>query len=274
MTSACVIVNYNDSERVIKLVNELYLFNLFKYIVVVDNNSLVNEIEKLNRIKDKAVLIYNKENHWFSGANNDGFCWLNDKHVDYVFTINSDVYVEKNVLQNLIDFIDKHEDISITSCQMIENNEKKQCYYDFPTISHSIVENLGIAKLFKLKPKHYFRRGDHIIVDYIRSSLWCIRFNALKEINGFDENTLLYHVETCVGLKMKERGYKSAILLDLEYYHNHIYKKGYKIKGYKDTYRSLLYIFKYYLHKSKLQIFIYKISFYIGLLIRKVLKIR
>lgn len=275
MKVACVILNYNDSIRIIKLVDLLVDYQLFDNIVVVDNNSNINEQKLINELKYSNVdVLETNSNLGFSGGNNYGLRFLSDKNIDYVFTINSDIFVEKNVLLNLIDILEKNKDIAVSSCQMIENNSEKSCYYDFPTISHYILDNLGLNKLFKVKPKHVKKVDNLIYVDYIRSSLWCVRYSDFKQIDFFDENTFLYHVETCVGLKFNKINKKMILLDDNKYFHNHIYKKGYKIKGYKDSYKSLLYIFDKYLNKNFFQIILYKFSYYLGLLIRKVLRIK
>ena len=275
MTSACVIVNYNDSKRIVELCNLLKSYKFFSYIVVVDNNSKVEErLELTTNLNDVSVVL-NNENCGFSGANNIGFNWLKDKGIDLVFTINSDVYVEKEVLIDLSNFLMNNVDYSIVSCQMLEYGVEKQCFYDFPSISKAVLENIGFIKLFKIKPKHFVDlKNGYLKVDYIRSSLWCCRFDDIIKIAGFDENTFLYHVETCVGLKLRDLGKSFAISTKLHYDHNHIYKKGYKIRGYCDSYKSLLYIFKNYYKKHACSIFIFKLSYYFGLGLRKLLRIK
>lgn len=274
MAKACLIVNYNDSDRVINLSKQLYNYNFFDYIVIVDNDSNEKEKEKLMNNSENVSLIFSEINLGFSGANNLGLKWLKDKNIAYVYTINSDVFVEKSVLDYLSIFLENHCEIGVASCQMVEYNEKKQCFYDFPTIRHSIAENLGIIKLFNIQPHHVEKKENYILVDYIRSSLWCVRYDSFLEIGGFDEKTFLYHVETCVGLKMKNINKRFAIIPNLTYLHNHNYKPGYKIKGYKETYKSLVYLYKEYLHKNFIQISLYKFSYYIGFIIRKLLRIK
>ena len=43
MIIACVIINYNDSKRVVALATKLYNYNVFSNIVIVDNNSRIEE---------------------------------------------------------------------------------------------------------------------------------------------------------------------------------------------------------------------------------------
>lgn len=273
--SAVVIVNYNDSDRILNLVKKLESYNFLKKIVISDNNSSEEDRIKMNKAQNDVVnIIYNNANLGFSGANNSALNYLKDYNIDYVFLLNSDVMVSKDTMINSIEFLKKYDDISLVSAEMNEYGVKKQCFYNFPTIRHSIGENLGFIKLFHIKPKVIEKYNDYYICDYIRSSYWCVKFEDFAKINFFDLNTFLYHVETCVGIKIARLGKKCAMLSNESYEHNHIYKLGYKIKGYKDTYKSLVYIFKHYYGKNKFELFLYKCSYKIGLLIRKVVGIK
>lgn len=272
---AAVIVNYNDSERILKLVKKLESYNLLNKIIISDNNSSEKEQKIIDKIQNKVVkVLYNNANLGFSGANNIALNYLKDFNIDYVFTINSDVIVSKETMQASVAFLENHKDISLVSAEMIEYGEKKQCFYNFPTILNAIEENLGIIKIFNIKPKVIKKYDKYYICDYIRSSYWCVNYKDFSDINFFDTNTFLYHVETCVGIKLYRKGKKCAILNEYTYEHNHIYKKGYKIRGYKDSYKSLLYIFKNYYNKNSFELFWYKLSYFLGLILRKVLRIK
>lgn len=272
---AAVIVNYNDSKRIVDLVKTLETYSILDKIIISDNNSSEEERKIIGQIENEVVkVIYNNANLGFSGANNSALEYLKECDIDYVFTINSDVMVSKETMLKSIAFLEENKDISLVSAEMNEYGEKKQCFYNFPTIRHSIAENLGLIKIFKIKPKVIENYEDYYICDYIRSSYWCVNFKDFEKIGFFDLNTFLYHVETCVGIKLSRLGKKCAILSNEKYEHNHIYKTGYKIRGYKDSYKSLVYIFKQYYNKNAFQLFLLKVSYHLGLFIRFVLRIR
>lgn len=270
-----VIVNYNDSDRIISLVELLLSYNFIDKIIISDNNSSEVEKNKIEKMRSDIVhIVYNNDNIGFSGANNSALTYLKEFNIDYVFTINSDVIVSKEVMKKSIEFLKQHDDIALVSTVMKESGEEKQCFYNFPTIAHAIAENLGIIKLFGIKPKIREQKSDYIICDYIRSSYWCVRYRDFEAIGFFDLNTFLYHVETCVGIKLHRVGKKCALLVNEIYEHNHIYKSGYKMRGYRDTYKSLCYIFKEYYHKNKIQLLLLAISYKLGLLIRWICRVK
>lgn len=272
MINAVVIVSYNDSKRIKALVEKLISFSYFDYIVISDNNSNQEELDLLNGLKafGNVEIIQNGGNIGFSGANNSALEWLKDKAVNYVFTVNSDVDFEKSLALTCVEFLQSHEDIAVVSANMIENGEKKQNFYNFPTVSHAVAENLGFIKLFGIKPKIAERYENYDIVDYIRSSFWVVRYSDFANVGFFDLNTFLYHVETCVGIKLFRNNKKCAVLKELSYLHNHVYKDGYKMRGYKDSYKSLKYIFKSYYRKNKFQMFCLACSYKFGYVLRKI----
>ena len=275
MKVAAVVLNYNDSKRVYNLVKELVEYHFFDLIVISDNGSQDEDIKLINELKGPAVeVLYNNANLGFSGGNNAALRYLDGKGIDYVYLVNSDVHVDKDVLEKSKAFLSEHQNVGIVSANMNEYGERKQNYYNFPTITHYCLDFLGFIKLFHVKPKLRSQFDGYILVDYIRSSYWCVRYEQFKQVNFFDLETRLYHIETCVGIKMNKINYDSAILINEQYDHNHIYKDGYKMRGYRDSYNSLKYIFRHYYHKNFIQMGVLACCYYIGILIRKVMRIK
>ena len=276
MKVSAVILNYNDSRRVIDLALLLEKQGIFDTIVIPDNGSDEANVVLLKELDGHPSIrvILNQKNLWFSGGNNIALQSLSADEPDYVCLINSDIVVESDVLQHLLGFLESHPDYGVSTCQMMEYGKPMQCHYDFPTVRHYVAECLGFTKLFHLKPKHIEHKQGFDKVDYARSSLWMVRYKSFSEVGFFDEGTKLYHIETCVGLKMKGIGKSFAVLPEDTYQHNHIYKEGYKMRGYRDTHASVLYIFREYLNKNRLQLFICRCAYGIGLVIRKICRIK
>lgn len=273
MKIAAVILNYNDTERVVKLVQILVEYEIVTNIVVVDNNSTEEQKELLGPLASEQVvkIIYNENNAGYATGHNLGLRALAGQGIDYVLIINSDVEVSKQVILNSVNFLSNHGDISLVSAQMQEAGQLKQCFYNFPTITGCICENLGLKKLFHVKSKKRGIFDNYFLCDSVRSSYWCVRYDDFAAIDFFDENIFLYHGETCVGLKFRQQNRSLAILTNETYQHNHLYRPGYKLRGYRDSYRSLVYIFTHYYHKNALQLFALKVSYYFGLVLRRLL---
>ena len=275
MKIGAIIVNYNDSKRIVLLVNKLLAYSVFSDIVIVDN---VSNEEDINNLKNQLTqyqvhILINETNVGFNQATTNGLKLLSDMKNDYAFSINSDIEVSKETIIAHVSFLEEHNDYGAVSCKMIEGGKEKQMYYQFPTIGSEVRNDLGINKLFHIKPKIRKKHDGYIDIDFARSSFLCLRMEAMEKIDYFDGGTFLYFGEAILGIKLKKLGYKEACLLNYKYYHNHIYKKGYKMNGYKATYKDSLYLFNRYYRVSKFGFFRLKTAYKIGILIRKVFRI-
>lgn len=275
MRKAALILNYNTSARAISLAKSLKDFSHFDLIVVVDNNSDEENKKIIHSFKSEGIIVLETgENLLYSRGVNYGFEYLKDKDIDLVTLINTDTFIDKNSLEKCENALLSRDDLSVISPKMKEYGVLRTCSYNFPTVKHYIADNLGFVKLFKIKPKKREIDGNIEFYDYICSSLWILKFKDLEDVDFFDVNTPMYHGETCVALKLRKFDKRFALLAETEYQHNHIYKDGYKRFGYKESYKSLLYIFKTYLHYCSFSIFLYKISYYLGYALRKILRIK
>lgn len=274
MRISCVIINYNDSKRVAKLTKELLDYSFFEKIVIVDNKSNNEEINLLNNslesYKNVKIILLEK-NLGFNAGNNKGFEYLEKLGCDYVFSINSDIFVKKYVLEKIISFLEKNISFGACGCEMNEYGKNIASFYQFPTVHNEIMSDLGLRKIFKLKPKFNFDGGTFYDVDFIRSSLCCFRFEAIKKVNFFDENTFLYFGESILAKKLLNIGYKEAIIKNEFYNHNHIKSKS-SLKLYLIGKKDRDYAIDKYFKMNKFNRIRLNISFEIGRILRFILK--
>lgn len=71
MSIACVLLNYNDSDRINNLVFKLLEYEIFYFIVVSDNNS--KDKENLKDFNGRVKIVFNKENKGYAAGNNAAF---------------------------------------------------------------------------------------------------------------------------------------------------------------------------------------------------------
>ena len=215
MKISCVIINYNDSKRVAKLAKELLDYSFFEKIVIVDNKSNDEEINLLNNslenYKNVKIILLEK-NIGFNAGNNKGFEYLEIIGCDYVFSINSDIFVEKDVLEKIISFLEKNISYGACGCEMNEYGKNIVSFYQFPTVHNEIMSDLGLRKIFKLKPKFNFDGGTFYDVEFIRSSLCCFRLEAIKKLIFLMKILFYILVNQFWQKKLLNIGYKEAII--------------------------------------------------------------
>src|ERR1700752_465678 len=106
-TLSVVIVNYNVCDYVLEAIQSLYQFvdNPLQ-IIVVDNHSSDNSVKIIQEKLPQVLIIENKRNHGFSGANNQGF---EKCHGEYILMFNPDAVLIDGSINLMITELEKHQ---------------------------------------------------------------------------------------------------------------------------------------------------------------------
>jgi len=118
-----VVVSYNSEQYIIKCIDSLLKSKYPNFeIIVVDNSSKDNSLQKLREFKNNIKLIESKKNLGFSGGNNLG---IQNSQGEITVLINPDVYVtEDSILELILPLLNDHK-IMITGSKILYPNSKK-----------------------------------------------------------------------------------------------------------------------------------------------------
>ena len=267
----CVILNYNDYERTIKLANNLSKFELLSNIVIVDNCSSDSSFHMLKKLinNSKIDVIQSEKNGGFAFGTNIGIKYLLSNYgANFILCINTDIEVDEYVINELYSEMIVDEKLGIISSRLIGPDGKEQIScWKFSTFMQDCVNNLYFSrKLLKNNYFHYNFDKKMIQVDCARGSLMLLRSEAIIKCEFFDENTFLYGEETILAKKMKLFNYHIGIRTDLFYKHNHVntFKRNYYLKSRIGMKKSKRYFMKQYLKYGRLKMLIYSIFSCIG----------
>ncbi|MBI1863902.1 glycosyltransferase family 2 protein, partial [Candidatus Woesebacteria bacterium] len=115
MTKIFIIIlnwnRYQDTHDCLKSLEKINKKNLDLNILVVDNGSKVEEIEKLKKIVPANSLILNNKNLGFAQGNNVGIRQALKNNADYVLVLNNDTFLDKNFLTELVSTAQKDKKI-------------------------------------------------------------------------------------------------------------------------------------------------------------------
>lgn len=280
MSLGIVVLNYNDSKTTINFINNIKQFKNISKIVIVDNNSTDNSLREIRKyIDNNIILIESKENNGYGAGNNLGINFIIENYdFDYICISNPDIEIEENSIDKIVDFLNCHQDISLASGRIIENNNfAEDGSWKLPTYSQCLFQCIPIIdKLINKSlsyPESFFKR-EYSNVDIVKGCFFIARANTLKEINSFDEDTFLYYEENILGKKLKSKGFKVAVLNNVNIIHAHgvtINKALKKIDKFKVLGTSREVYIKKYLNNSYLALSIYKLFNSFGLFLRKCL---
>ena len=217
MDLSIIIVNYRTYELTKQTINSVLetVNNISYEIIVVDNNSCDGSLEQL--IKDFQTSSFIK---FIKNTNNDGFAVANNiafkkSEGDYVLLLNSDVIVNRETINESLNYIKTHENIGILGCKVVlpDGSLDKACRRSFPTFEVSFYRMSGLSKLFPNSPRFnqynlsYLDEDDMYPVDCVVGAFMLIDSKIMKRVGGLDESYFMYGEDIDLCYKVKKLGF-------------------------------------------------------------------
>jgi len=211
-----IIVNFNTKEflrNCLKSVAESTK-NISYEIIVVDNASHDGSVEMVKKEFPEIRIIANKRNVGFSKANNQGV--KISKESRYVLFLNSDTIVNKNVLEEMIKFMDSHKDAGAATCKLIIPNGKidDATHRGFPTPWNAFCHFSGLSGM---APKSRIFTGYTLgwmdiekthEIDALAGAFMLVRRPAGEEVKWWDEDYFFYGEDLDFCFMLKQKGWK------------------------------------------------------------------
>jgi len=197
-----VFLTWNGKKYTFDLLNSLKKINYKNYnIIVVDNGSDDGTQEELKKKYGGIItLIENKKNLGFAEGTNIGIREALKRESKYIITMNNDMIVEKNFLNFLVDVMEKHPEVAVSTPLIYYMNPKNMiwcagCKY---TIKSFKPLKQGDTDIGQLK-EGYVDACDCVLM---------MRSNVLKEEGLLEGKFFLIHELTEWCLRVTKKGYK------------------------------------------------------------------
>ena len=205
-----LILNYNSADETIELFRNLaeQLYKNLK-VLVIDNKSKEEDKQKLKKNLPEKNLIFNEQNLGFAAGNNIGIQRAMNAGADYVWILNPDVRVEKDVLSLLIETIKKNKKIAAVGSRILQRENPGIIFSD----GEKMIMDKKASTLHKnhnLKAK-YLKTGIDYNIDYIAGCSMLLNTLAIEEVGLLPEEYFLYFEETDWCFKAKKSDWKLAI---------------------------------------------------------------
>lgn len=220
----CVVLNYNDADTTLDLLKRIEPMEIIDQIVLVDNKSTDNSLERLKEQESNKVhVVCAKKNGGYGSGNNVGIGYLRKNYsCDYIIIANPDVIFNESVIKKMVNEFD--ENTVIVAPLTLDSKKERQLpiAWKVPTVKdYFLFSSIVLNKIFK--PFQYptrFFNTDICEVDCVWGCLFMLN-NSLIEDKLYDENIFLFFEESCIGKQFKDKGYKTKLLMNVDYIHNH-----------------------------------------------------
>ena len=268
---SCVILNYNDAETTEKLVKQIADYNVLHQIIVVDNASTDDSLERLKQLEGqencsqtkKIKILTAQKNGGYGSGNNTGVRYAVEKGgATHVLIANPDVIFSEQSLKAMLAVFARHPEVGIVTTRIHDarypdlKNGWPLRSFTRELLSMGPVSRRLFGRSFDY-PDSYFQGRNAVYVGAVHGSMLMVDGEKFLEAGGYDEGVFLYEEEQILGRRLQNAGYRSVLLLNQYYDHEHSTSIS---KSFSDAMKrqqlrekSTLYYMKHYLHINPVQ---------------------
>ena len=147
------LVSYNTRALLRRALASIYQFTqgLSFEVIVVDNASTDGSTAMVETDFPRVKLIKNKNNRWYTGANNQALKVAQGK---YFLILNSDIFLKNNSFKIMVDYLDKNPRVgAVEPLQFYEDGRIVKTGSRHNRVWWDLTELTLLHKLFKPRPE-------------------------------------------------------------------------------------------------------------------------
>ena len=228
MDLSIVILNYKSKRLVrncIRAIKESVIKAEYE-IIVVDNDSGDRIAEDLSQYAPDVRFLSSDHNLGMGGGNNIGIPAAAGK---YVMIMNPDIFVFKDSIQRLYDFIAQNPDIGLAAPRLLNPDRSLQytCYEWYgpltPLYRRTFLGRLNFAA--RDIDRFLMKNFDHLSikdVDWCQGSCFIVPKKVFDQVGLFDERFFMYFEDTDLCRRIWAGGYRVTYVGPIEVIHMHM----------------------------------------------------
>jgi GT2 family glycosyltransferase len=212
---AVVILNWNQEKDTAECLSSLRAVRGGPLrVILVDNGSPPESVDRLERTFSEALVIRLPENQGFAAGNNAGIARAVQEGASHILLLNNDTLVDPNFLAPLLEGL-KEPKTGMVGPKIYYHPEVTRIWFAGGMIDWRTGRqwHLGADELDK---GQWDRPRE---VDYITACCLLAPAGLFQEIGGLDERYFIYFEETDWNLRARRRGYQCRYLPDSRIYH-------------------------------------------------------
>jgi len=215
-----IIVCFKGWERLNKCLEALNSFkgeNFRAEVIVVDNKSDDDTINKIEIRFPKFRFIYNKINGGFANGCNLG---AGNASGEFLLFLNPDTVASESEIEKLLNIAKQNPEFVILSCRQVnEKGKESVAYGPFP----SMFNLTGFQRaIFGNRMSELRRQTPEVsFPDWISGSVVLIRQTTFRQISGFDEDFWMYFEDVDLCRRIRKIDSEIAFCRNITIEHNH-----------------------------------------------------
>jgi len=243
----CSLVIYKNERKQLSDAIDSFLNTDLKVKLVLIDNSPNNILEDL-KIDSRVEYIFNPSNPGYGSTHNIAIREYLDK-TKYHLILNPDIYYSAGVVEDIINFMDKNDNIGLVMPKVLYPDGKIQFLAKlipspFVFFSRRFLPIASLKQKISDKFELRFSGYDTIMeVPYLSGCFMVFRTEALRKINGFDENIFMHIEDLDITRRCYEAGFKTIYYPHQIVYHDHLYKTFLTFANLKMYFISAFYYF-------------------------------
>lgn len=238
-----VLVNFRGADDTLTAIESIQNCDWDKSkleIIVVDNASGDDSLEKLKKVNSQIKLVVSENNLGFAGGVNLG---VKEATGAIVALLNNDARADKDWISTAVTKLVSDEEIAAIACKVLSWDGTKVDFVD------------GSLTWYGMGYKREAEKPVNEVIDYERDVLFAtgsamfVKKDVFEEVGGFDENFFMFYEDVDLGWRLNLFGYKVKYLPSSIAYHKHhasIEKFGQYHEHYLLERNALLSIYKNY----------------------------
>jgi GT2 family glycosyltransferase len=256
---------YNDTIECLRSLEKVHVKNISLHVVIVDNASTDSFHLPSEDFKTFSLTVLNNnKNLGFAGGHNRGIHYALDHEADHVMILNNDTFVDKNILQELLQSIQSDKNIGITAPKIYfaKGYEFHKDRYKEEELGRVIWYAGGTIDWGNIVGQHRgvdeVDQGQYDKKENTGSASGCcmfIRREILEKIGVFDERYFLYYEDSDYNERVKKAVYTILYIPKAVLWHKNAGSTGGSGSSLQDYYISrnrLLFGFSYANTKTKI----------------------
>lgn len=215
-----IILNYNGWKDTIECLNSLSCIQEDCKIVLIDNKSTDDSIDKLEKwiqnqkeLSSNLIFIKSSENNGYAAGNNIGIKYVESQEdAEFIWILNNDTLIKADILENLLNCYKnlENENIALLGSKILNED--------------LTIQSVGFTT------KQYSQKEIEVLsnveVEHISGCSVFFRVKKIKEIGYIPEEYFLYYEETDWMKSIKQKGFKIFTCLSSQLIHKHAKSTG------------------------------------------------